>query len=266
MKTAMPRSRLALVGIAAVTAILSPASLLGQTFASGSLDLNSLSVSVPDPFSISWSGSWTLNTLNSVFSTDGGVGVNFDTGTSSASSSASVLYASAHSSAAAPGATPSGLSGHVDGNVTLPGGFDQLATVGDSGNFASLQTTFTLVGGPAMVTFDAAITSILNAKADPTGAVLHSDTIFNVVVDGTPVITFSDLITAQPGEFKNSLQNPSFNQSVSLDAGQHNLFIELDTEQQALTAPDWTGTGRILSVMFVAMLLTRRSLSGQTTN
>jgi len=239
--------------------ILSAAPVIthAQTTASGSLDLNAFSAT-PTSGSIAWSGAWSLRALSSVFSTDGGAAADFQTGATAASAAASVIYASAHSSASAPNFDPSALLGHVDGLVNLPSGVNQLGTVGDSGNFSSFQTSFTISGAPTEVAFGASLTSLLMASADLSGMVLRSDVIFNVLVDGAPVLSFSDLISANPGESVSSAQNPNLTGSLSLQPGVHDLYIEIDAEQQAITVPDPGSTCAMLLVSFAAVAFVRK--------
>jgi hypothetical protein len=202
-------------------------SVHAQTSALGNLGLPSLSESGSG---VSWSGAWSLTSYTYAASTDGGI--------DQETTSASVLYASATSSAAAPNPDVSGLFAAVQGAVTLPGGFDEF---GYSEGQSTLETSFTTTGGPQSVSFSATLASSLSALADWSGNVLYSDDSFLLNVDNQTVLFFSDLVSATPGQFAADIQNPSLTGSVSLADGPHDLFIELDTEQSAYTAPDEAG-------------------------
>jgi hypothetical protein len=203
-----------------------------QTTATGSLSLQSLSVTGSG---ISWSGDWSLGSYTLGASTDGGI----DFGTTSAS----VLYAGAASSGAAPNPDVSGLSGNVQGAVTLPGGFDEFGYTTAQSTF---ETSFTTAGGPQSVSFSAALASSLTAIADLSGNVLYSDDSFNLLVDNQTVLFFSDVVSAAPGQSAIDIQSPSLADTVSLADGTHDLYLELDTEQSAYTTPDTGGTFALL--------------------
>lgn len=201
-----------------------------QTTATGSLDLQSLSV---NGSGVSWSGAWSLTSYTFAASTDGGI--------DQETASASVLYASATSSGLAPNPDVTDLAGSVQGAVTLPGGFNEF---GFTTAQSTLETSFTTAGGPQSLSFSAAIASSLSAIADLSGNVLYSDDSFILNVDYEPVLFFSDSLSATPGQSVTDIQGPLLTNAVSLNDGTHDLFIELDTEQSAYTTPvpDEAGT------------------------
>jgi hypothetical protein len=224
--------------VAGAVLALSTASLLNaQASTSGSLDLSSFSAT-PAAGSISWSGTWTLNAVSSSNNSVGGLDFGFDFGESAnASASSAVTWADGNVSGSASG--PSSVAGHVDGSVNLPATSGLEAAVGSFGNNVTLETQFSLDGAAgANVTFAAEIRSLLEGITGPDGQVLHDETILNFNVDGSTVLFFDDLRTLGPDQALVDLQTPSLSDTVNLAGGPHDLFIELDTEQQAITVPE----------------------------
>jgi hypothetical protein len=219
--------------ILAASLLTTASYLRADTTASGSLDLSSISAA-SDSGSISWDGTWSLNAIASANNSLGELDSPTDFGESlTATASAAVTWASSNVSATASG--PSSVVGHVDGSVDLPGATATAASVGDEGNNVTLETTFSLDGtSSANVTFGAAINSLLQGAADANGQVLDDETVVNLQVDGSPVLFFDDSQTLNPGQTLYDLQTPTLTDTVNLASGSHDLFIELDTEQQAL--------------------------------
>lgn len=241
--------------VALALAIGYSATANGVTLASGSLDLLGMSAT-PSAGVLTWSGTWSFFVFASANNSNGDLDSQFGVNSVSTSVSVSVLYASANSLAVALSA--SSATGHVDGVVSLPGGFDAAANVNPSQS--TLETADFNLSAAALVTFGADISSKLIAIADASGMVLHSDSIFNLIVDGRPVLSFSDLISANSSQSASSIQSPALSSSIDLMAGTHTLFIELDTGQQALTSavPDHAGTGRLFLIPLGCLLVAAR--------
>jgi len=211
-----------------------------QSSASGSMDLDSLSLT-PIAGTISWSSlGWSLGTVSTTLNSDGAFDQNFDFETSpgSATASASVPYASAGASATATSLDTSSISGHAGGSVLIPAGLNEAASVsGGFGNFGSLETTFTLSQATS-VSLSAVITAAQAMQTDAGGQVLEDEVTFNLNVDGTNTLFYDNPLTLGPSAFFSTGANPTLSDSLNLGAGAHDLYIEVDDEQQVLETPD----------------------------
>jgi hypothetical protein len=201
------------------------------------LDLNSLSVT-PETGTISaWSG-WSLSAVSTSVNSSGGFNQNSDfenSPTLTAAASSGVAYASASDFATATGTGTSGVSGNASGAVLIPGGINESAAVSSGyGNYASLDAQLTLSQNTS-VSFGALLTAAQSMETDAGGQVLENELIFNLNVDGSPVLFYDNPLTLGPSSFSSSGPTDlSYSDSVSLSAGPHNLYIELDDEQQVL--------------------------------
>lgn len=241
---------------------LHPIATQGAAYASGSLDLNGISVT-PSVGSVSW-GAWTLNSFSSVANSDGAADSQSGSGAASASAAANVPYAQASSSGSASGSST--LSGHVAGTANTPSGTES-ATVGNAGNYNSWQSTFSIIGGSGVesVTVGALLSSSLKAITDSMGSVLQNDVIFNFNIDGRNVLSFSDSLAAGPNANLSHVQNPVSlaDAVISLDSSlTHGVFISIDDEQQVLTVPDQSSSLRLLLVGLAAVAAARRLAAG----
>lgn len=230
---AMRRFPVALAQFVATLFLTLPSLVSAQATAFGSLDLDSISAT-PTSGSINWSGAWTLDAVSSANNSLGEISDGLDFGeSSSAAASSSVTYASGNTSAGSPG--PAAASAHVDGTVNLPAGNIE-AAVGSFGNNVTLETQFSLEGtADANVTFSALIQSLLSGSTGLGGQILHDKTIFNFNVDSNPVLFFDDPQTAGPGSSFSDTENLTLSSTIDISSGWHDLFIELDTEQEAIT-------------------------------
>jgi hypothetical protein len=105
------------------------------------------------------------------------------------------------------------------------------------------------------------LSSFLGVTADLSGLLLESTASFVLTVDGTSVITFSDSVSAGPGQ---SFASPFFSPlsgTINLSPGNHTLAIELVTEQRAQTTasiPDQGGTLALLLIAAGSLTLMQR--------
>jgi hypothetical protein len=86
-----------------------------------------------------------------------------------------------------------------------------------------------------MVSFDAIVTAAQAMQTDAGGQVLENELVFNLNVDGSPVLFYDNALTLGPSS--TSTSGPTiqpYNNSVLLTAGSHDLFIQLDDEQRVL--------------------------------
>jgi hypothetical protein len=234
-----------------------PFSASGFTSASGVLDLNSFSVT-PSSGSIVWSGPWALSAFVSVNNSNGALNSQFQTDPVSASASASVPFASGNSSANFPAI--GGVFGHVDGTVNIPGGFNAAAVFPAQ---SALENSFSITGasGNVDVTFAALLSSTLAAVADANGAVLTDETIFNLNVDGTPVLSFFDQVSVGPNGSAFSSMNPNLTDTISLDSSMpHDFLISLDPNVHATSTPESGETCLLLLVGWSAVVAGKRFL------
>jgi hypothetical protein len=213
----------------------------GQSSASGSLNLDSLTVTPLSGTISGWSG-WSLDAVSTALNSSGGFNQNYDfenSPTTTATASASVAYATASASATATSLDTSAISGQASGSVLIPGGINESASVsGGYGNYASLEASFTLSQATS-VSFGALITAAQSMETDANGQVLENELIFNLNVDGSTVLFYDSPLTLGPSSTYES--GPSVlpeNNSIDLSAGSHDLFIELDDEQQVLEVPE----------------------------
>jgi hypothetical protein len=228
-------------------------SVKAQSSASGSMILNSLTVS-PASGSIAWSSGWSLGAVSVTGNSDGGLGFGYDFESSpaSASAAASAPYASASSTATATSLDPSGVSGQVSGAINIPGGINESAFVsGGYGNYASLAAQFTL-SQSTWVSLGAVITAAQSMQTDAGGQVLQNEVIFGLYVDSSasPSLFYDNALTLGPGSFYSTGPSPfSLSASIDLGAGSHDVYLELDDEQQVLetSAPDGGNTCLILA-------------------
>ena len=234
-------------------ALAQPFSASGTATALASLDLTGFSVT-PASGSIVWSGPWTLSTFVSVNNSDGDVDFQFQTDSASASASASVPYASAHSSANVPAA--GGRFGHVEAAVNLPAGIDAAATV--LASQSTFENFFTIMGASGFVdvSFSAVLASILTVMTDASGTLAYSDAIFNLNVDGAPVLSFFDQVSVGPNGLASSSMNPTLTGTISLDSSiEHYFSMRLDTDPTGTTVPEQGETCLLLLLGLSALAL-----------
>jgi len=226
-------------------ALADPRVASAATTASGSLDLTSFSLT-PSSGSLQFQSPWSLSAVATVLNSDGAFNQGLDfSEPASASASASGPYATANTFANYPAA--GGSFGHADGNITIPSGVVESAAVsGGFGNFSALDVFFAITGAsdPSVsVSISAALVSQLVSMADASGEVLHNDAIFNLDVDGSPVLSFSDSAAVGANGLVSRSQTPSLTDSLDLSTGaSHELYIELDFESQVATVPESGGT------------------------
>jgi hypothetical protein len=193
---------------------------------------------------------------------DGGFNQNFDfesSPTTTATTSASVAYATASTTATANSLDTTSISGNASGAVNIPGGINEEGVVsGGYGNFASLETQFTL-SQDSLVSFGAIIDAAQTLQTDAGGQVLENELIFNLNVDGNGVLLYDSPLTLGPSAYLATGTGPDYalNNSVDLTAGQHDLYIELDGEQDVLetTVPEQPSTCLLLLTTFGAGLV-----------
>lgn len=242
-----PLTRLALT-LALAVAVGCPLCVRGAAYAFGSLDLNGVTLT-PSVGTVSWAP-WSLNAFSSAANSDGTVDIESGAGATSASASASVPYAQAASSAAVSGSGT--LSGQISGTVNIPSGIIESASVGNSGNYSSWQSTFSIVGGSGVesVNVGALLSSTLKSITDSMGWVLQNDDIFTLNINGNNVLSFNDSLPAGPSQNLSSIQDPvNFSQAVSLDSGlTHTIFISINVEQEAEAVPDQTSSLLLLGL------------------
>jgi hypothetical protein len=223
MKTKIFRLKLMATAMLVIAAASFPAQ--AQSSASGSLDLDSLTITPVSGTISGWTG-WSLNALSTTLNSGGGFSQNFDfesSPTVTATTSALVAYASASTTATATSLDNSGISGNASGSILIPGGINESASVsGGNGNYGSLEASFTLSAAQAMQT-------------DAGGQVLENELTLNLNVDGTPVVFYDNPLTLGPSStYSSSLTDQPYDGTVALAAGSHDLYIELDDEQQVL--------------------------------
>jgi len=102
---------------------------------------------------------------------------------------------------------------------------------------------------------------MLAAMADANGAVLQDDTIFNLNVDGAPVLSFFDQVSVGPNGSAFSSMNPNLTDTISLDSSMpHDFSLSLDTEQHATSTPETGATCLLLLIGWSAVAAGRRFL------
>jgi hypothetical protein len=235
MKTKIFRLKLMATAMLVIAAASFPAQ--AQSSASGSLDLDSLTITPVSGTISGWTG-WSLNALSTTLNSDGGFSQNFDfesSPTVTATTSALVAYASASTTATATSLDNSGISGNASGSILIPGGINESASVsGGNGNYGSLEASFTL-SAASSVSFDAIISAAQAMQTDAGGQVLENELTLNLNVDGTPVVFYDNPLTLGPSStYSSSLTDQPYDGTVALAAGSHDLYIELDDEQQVL--------------------------------
>ena len=235
-----------------------------QSSASGSISLNSLTVT-PASGGISWSG-WALTSVSTTLNSDGGLDPesNFGNSPGSVSAISSVPYASASTLAAASSSDASGISGNATGSVLIPAGLNESASVsGGYGNFASLEATITL-NQDSSVSFSAGVSTVQSMLTDASGQVLENEVTFNLNVDGSSTLFYDNALTLGPNGTLTTGATPTLSDSINLSAGTHDLYIELDDEQQVLETPD-EGPTCLLLLVALSSLASARAMGGRGT-
>ena len=235
-----------------------------QSSSSGSLTLDSLSISASSGTISGWTG-WSLGAVATTLNSDGEFAQNYDfesSPTLTATTASGVTYAAASATATANSLDTSSISGNAAGSITIPGGINESANVsGGYGNFASLETQFTL-SQDASVSLGAVISTAQAMTTDAGGQVLENELIFNLNVDGNPVLLFDNPLTQGPSAMSETGTGPdgsTLDSSVDLTAGSHDLYIELDSEQQVLeTAVPEPSTYILFLITFGAGLAWKR--------
>jgi len=226
-----------------------------QSSASGSLQLSSVSVSPLAGTISGWTG-WTLGAVSTSLNSDGAFSQNFDfefpPPITTATASSSVPYASASDTATALSTDASSLSGQASGSVLIPRGLNESASVsGGSGNFSSFDAQFTL-SQSTTVTFGAIIAAAQAMQTDAGGQVLEDEVTFNLNVDGSSVLVYDNALTLGPSGFLSTSASPTLSSGISLTSGSHDLYIELDDEQEVLEMPAPDG-GRTVLLLLAAL-------------
>jgi len=211
---------------------------MAQTSASGSIDVNSLTVT-PASGTIIWSG-WTMNALSTTLNSDGAFNQNSQFSVNNpgtATASASVPYASANVSATANSMDVSSIGGHAGGSVSLPNGVSKSAAVsGGFGNYASFDNSFTL-SQSTTVAFNLVASATQSLETDAGGQVLADEVILNLNVNGNSTLFYDNNLTLGPSsQFDTGTVSPTLSGSLSLAAGSYDLYLELDNEDLAVEA------------------------------
>jgi hypothetical protein len=254
--------------LAATVSVLGAAcfSVQADSSASGDIALDSLSVT-PSSGTISWSG-WNLDALSTTLNSDGAFSQNYDFNESLfAGASAGVPYASASTFAEAPAVGTDGIYGYATGNIVLPDINESANVSGGYGNFASFEAFFTL-SQATTVSLSTGIVSSQASATDSGGQVLENEVIFALDVDSPPSPTLSydnklPYLGPNSSAFEGGLQ--TLTGSLTLAAGPHDLYIELDDEQQVVetTAPDYANTFLLL-LAAVGSLAAARVMGGRS--
>jgi len=236
-----------------------------QSSSSGSMVLDNLFVS-PASGTITWSSTgWSLGAVSVTGNSDGELDpeFNFASSPGTASASSSVTYASASDFATATSLDASGISGQASGSVNIPGGINESAFVsGGAGNYASLETQFTL-SQDTSVSLNALFTAAQDMETDAGGQVLENEVIFNLNVDSSPALVYDNPLSLGPSASYSTGVTTNLSASVDLSAGSHDLYIELDSEQQVLetTVPDH-GRTCLLLLSALGLLAAVRAICG----
>lgn len=253
-----------LLGIMASSLLcIASLSVHAQSSSSGTLDLNSLTVT-PQSGTIDWNNAgWSLGSITSVANSDGGSDQESSFDNPTATSTATTAYATGTSTATAPGLDVSGLSGNASGSISIPGGINEAAIVsGGFGNFASFETQFTN-SMDTSVTISAMLTAAQTMMTDAGGQVLNNELIFDLNVDGNNVLFYDNPLVL--GSSASSESGPSpipLSDVINLSAGEHDVFVFVDSEQQVLETSAVPEPGTMLTGILLLLPFGSRALRG----
>ena len=177
-----------------------------------------------DPFSVS-AFAQALNSLGELDAQSDGSPSN------PALVNAMVTWADGHASA-------SGVQWLASSNVSIPGATEGAASSEGQGLWF---TTFTVTGGTGsvQVDFSADVSGQLNVLTDANGVSARTETIFNLNVDGDPVLFQDRILDIGPNDAQTQLFADGLSGSMSLDYDTpYFLLLRVDSESFAVNAPE----------------------------
>jgi hypothetical protein len=146
--------------------------------------------------------------------------------------------------------------------VSIPAFLNESASVsGGYGNFSSLTTQFSIsgaAGGSDSVSFGALLSAAQDLMTDAGGQVLEDEVIFNLLVNGTPVLFYDSPLTLGPSSTLSRSASPSLNGSMDLSTDPsvtNTLYIEVDAEDQVVEVETPDGGGSALMLLAVLGIL-----------
>lgn len=228
-------------------------SSLTITFGTGSLSLDDL-----------WLAQAVASANNSLGESDAQFNFAFSPGTTSATAAAT--WATAGAAATALGDPPDlDVSGGASSNLNIPGtgGIPAAAFATGIGNVSNL---FTLSGsGMVAVDFSVDISGNLNVFTDGGGLEAFAETIFNLEVDGNPVLLDDRMFDIGPSSAQAQSFSAHLTNMVLLDAGvSHFLILQADSESRA-QAPEPASSALLALGLGALLWRVRRSTCDQAT-
>ena len=149
------------------------------------------------------------------------------------------------------------VGGMASSSVNIPG--CQPAAAFATG-IGTLSNFFTIGGtGSVAVAFGIDVAGILNVMTDGCGVLAETETIFNLQVDGDPVLFHERLLSIGPSDARTLSFGTRLTNTVMLDAGlSHSLILQADSESRGVVGvvPE-PATGALLITGLVALLFAR---------
>jgi hypothetical protein len=180
-----------------------------------------------------------------------------NTGTGS-TATATVTFAGATGDAAvAP------LSGDASSNASIVPDFNAQARSQGNG---TLFNSFEITGGTGSVnvTFSAGIAGKLDVSTDDDGVLAQTETIFNLQLDGQPVLFFDSILSVGPNSSASMLIGQTLTNTESLNFNTpYQVLAQADSESQAIVTPEPpTASLLFMAVMSVTALVRKRFKGG----
>jgi hypothetical protein len=195
--------RLALL-ISAAIGTLTPGSVHATAIANSQISFSNLQI-VPASGTVVFLDVWTAEAFAQAQNSLGQLVSQFNSSTGgAATANATVNFATAHGDASAVN-----LGANASSSVNIPGTTTAAAS---SMGFGTLSNSFLITGGSGnvQVNFSVNLTGSLNVFTDAFGRKAETETIFDLELDGTPVLFRNDLLSIGP----NSSNSRSFSQAL----------------------------------------------------
>ncbi len=184
----------------------------------------------------------------------GEVDAQFDGPAAAAAAIATVTWANAQGTSGA-------AQWSAQSSVNIPGGFDAAAASQAQGLWASdfVINCSTTCGRSTQVTFSALLSGLLFVQTDSTGLSATTETIFNLNLDGNPVLFHDALLSIGPNDLQSQAFATVLASTLTLDYDTpYSLLLRVDSESSGLTTVPEPSTLTLVALGIAAVRARRR--------
>lgn len=216
-----------------------PQSAWATAIANSALAFSNLQIS---PVSGTLLFPWELSTFSEARNSLGELDQDFaaDSSPSAVSVDSTVTWADGHGEASAANGPPDlDVTGAAGSSVNIPGSITGEA---ESLGRGTLVNAFMITGGAGAVEVDFSVDLVdvlLHVLTDQNGVFAETEVIFNLQLDGEPLLFFNDMLSVGPNSDITSTLNQHLTATKTLAFDvPYSLILEIDSESRAFNIPE----------------------------